>query len=517
MNRRLILLILLLSAACSSGAADPTATLTPTVTHTPTATMTATPSATPTVTQTPTATDTPTNTPTATQTPTATATPTITPTPYNTPVITPDTTTDNWELQDIPETIREGVLTPLIAFVNENNSETITNLSTAQPATNVQTLYYTSPTSSINRIPIIELTASTGDNIFLAPRGNAIAYFVDEPGRTGLYVLDLSVGISGRVLRTPSLVSRNIFNAPSWSPDGAFLAHTIETGYDLDIYIYNMEFSTWNPLIEHPAFDFWPAWSPDGRYLAFVSDRDTCATWDARDPGACNPTVDPLPTGGHVYALEVDTGDVFRLSDEPTNEPPYWINNRQLAFSTGDRFDLLNPTRNLWLATLADRSSRPVQLQNGPSLYVAEDWSPDGTQVVFQAVEGDSNQITVMSSTGELIDTIDNLSFARYTMAADWGANNTRLAVGGSQGQCPYGIRVLDENFNLVASGTQPRSMCNPVFSPTGQRIAFSGISTNAVDGRVDIYSSSSNGFDAVNLTVDLRGQMRLLGWVGPQ
>ena len=52
------------------------------------------------------------------------------------------------------------------------------------------------------------------------------------------------------------------------------------------------------------------------------------------------------------------------------------------------------------------------------------------------------------------------------------------------------------------------------IFSSDGQSIAFTGV-TSEVDGRLDIYSSTSDGFGAVNLTADFRGINTLIGWIG--
>jgi hypothetical protein len=35
------------------------------------------------------------------------------------------------------------------------------------------------------------------------------------------------------------------------------------------------------------------------------------------------------------------------------------------------------------------------------------------------------------------------------------------------------------------------------------------------IDGRVDVYVATVNGFGAVNLTGSLRGSIKLLGWYG--
>lgn len=514
--RRIVLLVILICAACN-GLSSPTATPTATSTLTMTQTQAPTATVTPTVTNSPS----PTASPTATDTLTATATATITPTSANTPLPTPVLFFDEWKLVDLPDSIRQGIASPRVVFINQNNSETIRNLSTAQPPTNNETLYFASPSNPADRVPILNLNASTNDQVYIAPRGNGVAYFVTNSTEfaTGLYVLDIPNAFSGRVLPVNSLVTRGIFNEPTWNPDGSQLAVVVESGYSLDIMLFELATSTWRPLINEGSFDFWPRWSPDGQYLAFVSDRAVCPTWIATEPGACNPDVDPLPTGGNLYVLELASGATRQIGDQWLTEPPYWINSRQIAFAVGsDQFDLLNQSRTLWLATVADATARPVNLADRPEpqYNVSEAWSADGTRVIFQNISNNSNEIVVMRADGTRVATLDDLAFARFTMEAAWSPDGTRLAVGGSGGQCPYGIRVLDENFNFVARGNQPRSMCNPVFSPDGQFIAFSGVNPSVGDGRIDIYTSSPNGFNAVNLTANLRGQMILLGWVSP-
>ena len=56
--------------------------------------------------------------------------------------------------------------------------------------------------------------------------------------------------------------------------------------------------------------------------------------------------------------------------------------------------------------------------------------------------------------------------------------------------------------------------MCEPKYSPDGEYLAFNGVNPR-VDGRNDIYIASANGFGATSLTSDLRGQVKLIGWVG--
>ncbi len=428
---------------------------------------------------------------------------------------------DNWELVNIPEEITDGIDNPLIVFINNNNQETVANLSTAQPSTNIETLYYGSPTNSANRFPILELVTSTGNQVYVSKHGNTVAYFQynSTDTTTGLYVLDVELGLSARVLPISSLVQRGFFSAPEWSPDGERLAIMLATGYDMDVFTVGKDGSDWQNLTNHGSYDLWPSWSPDGRYIVFVSDRAVCPSWIPGEPGTCDATTTPPPNGGNVYLLEINTGNVTQLSDQWVTEPPRWVNERLISFAATNPDNLLNPERRLWIADIITGTAHEVSLidEAETPIYLSETWSSDGSMVLFQRA-GETNKIVLMNADGNRIDSITNLTFPRYGMVAAWSPDGTRIAIGGVNGQCPYGALVVDDVLDIWANGSNPPpSMCNPVYSPDGQYLAFMGINPETADGSSNIYISNPSGYGTTNLTGDLRGEITLLGWVGGQ
>jgi len=72
----------------------------------------------------------------------------------------------------------------------------------------------------------------------------------------------------------------------------------------------------------------------------------------------------------------------------------------------------------------------------------------------------------------------------------------------------------MTENLELISSANPPPTVCDPIFSPDGNWIAYSGISPR-IDGRLDLYIANASGYSAVNHSASLRGQVRVLGWVG--
>ena len=511
--RRLFLCVLILSVTACSALNPPTPTFTP-LPPTETPTVTLTPSNTPTETPIP-PTETPTLTPSPTLTPTETLPPTLPPTPVNTPGATFGFAIENSSSLNLPNDFTARIASPMIAFINTNN-RTGTN-ATPQPGNNIETLYFVPPTNSAGRIEIIQLDNTTGDEIFIAPSGNAFAYLRPQGTNStaGLYIADLTIGsgFTARILPLRSLTQRGIYSEPSWAPDGSRMAVTLATGYDLDIYAVGREGSNPTNLTPQGSYDFWPVWSPDGLNLAFVSDRAICPSWIPGEPGTCDGTDTPPPNGGNVFVLNLATQQVMQLSNQWVTEPPRWANPRTVVYASGDPL-LGEPERALWSADIISGDAREVTLvNNDPPIKLSESWSPNGQEVVFQAA-GTSSDIVLAQLNGTELGRISDLPFARYAMTAAWSPDGTRIAIGGVSGQCPYGVVVSDGALVNVSRSNPPPTMCEPAYSPDGRFLAFTGI-TPRVDGRTDLWVGNPNGLSLVNMTGSLRGEIRMLGWVG--
>jgi Tol biopolymer transport system component len=368
------------------------------------------------------------------------------------------------------------------------------------------------------RVEILQLPESTGSRIYISPDGLGIAYFIEagEGVQPGLYMADLESGVSGRVLPVDSLVQRGFVSEPVWSADGEQMALMLATEYATDIFLLSRSaLGEFTNITNSGAYDLFPAFSPDGRFLAFVSDRARCPTWIPEQPGTCDRTGTPPPDGGQLHVQDLETGEVTRLSDvwiTPSNAPR-WINNRQIAFAEGDPLSG-DTTRTLWLAnaiTGQAREVRPAGVQN--PLMLNEAWSPDGTQVLYQSA-GTSTEIQLANASGDVLASLSDLNYPRYGVSASWSPSGEFIAIGGVNGQCPYGATVLDDTLAFIAQSNPPPSMCSPAYAPNGAFVAYTGISLNNFDGRADIYTANPNGFGSVNLTGDMRGTMTFLRWI---
>lgn len=501
---------------CNLSAPSPTASPLPPASATTASTSAPTVASTNTATAT--ATSTVTHTATVTNTATVTSTPSITPTASITPAPAILLNADQVEIVDIPDFLRDGIDSPLVLFANSNNQTSITNIATGEAQNTQQIIYATSPGSQ-QRTALAILQSAEGNRFYPAESGTAIAYFI--PGvNPGLYILNISpvenTTFSARLWTTTTLVQRGILSEPVWTPNGEGLVVTQQSAYALDIFSYSRDTRQRVNLTNSPSFDMFPAFSPDGRYMAFVSDRATCPSWNPADNNACDLLTQEMPMGGTVHLLTLETGEVRQLLDVFVTEAPRWINNSRLAIAGGNQIDLLNPERNLWLADINTNEVVQVQLASDDDsvLYLSDAWSPDGREVIFQRATATDTEIVLMTVDGTVIRRrSDDLSFPRFGVEIDWSASGERIVFGGISGRCPYGVRVADTAFDWVATGNLP-SICNPIFSPDGQNMVYTGV-TSDVDGRLDIYSASENGFSQFNLTANLRGINTLIGWLG--
>ncbi|GAB4504993.1 MAG: hypothetical protein Fur0043_19880 [Anaerolineales bacterium] len=119
---------------------------------------------------------------------------------------------------------------------------------------------------------LTRLTYGAWDDITpaLSPDQTQIAFASNRSGVWDLYVMELASGQVRRVTDTPEYEA-----APSWSPDGRWLACERYVNENLEIAVLSLTDPAQEVinLSDHPASDYAPAWSPDGRRIAFVSNR----------------------------------------------------------------------------------------------------------------------------------------------------------------------------------------------------------------------------------------------------
>lgn len=510
---------------------SPTETLTPTVL--PTATASPAPTLTPSITPTPTITLTPTVTPTATETPLPTATP-FAPSLYR---------NDQWASVEVPPALRNGLDSSWYAFLSVNERTDVTNLLTPVAPPDEETLYLINPATS-EQHEILDLPVTTDTRIYWAPDGQKVLFFreptmaADGTRLGGLYLLNLRLAILLRVFEMPGLTPPALTaletgpaaggpadllplaaggageHVPVWAPDSAQFAITLQDSYDTDIYLVSSDGSSFRNLTSDGAFDFWPAWSPDGRRIAFVSGRVECLSWVPGEPESCSGSGTAPRAGGNLFVLDLQSEQVRQVGQAWLNGPPTWVSNLQIAYTTQSAGSA--GTSELWVSNIQSGTTRKISADED-GLVLGASWAPGGSRVIYQR-STEPRGLVMRDSNGGLIASSGQYTFSRYGFAAGWSPAGDLVAIAGQNSLCPYGLIVARSDLTVVTGPLANARACAPSYSPDGRWLAFAGIQQRVGydDGRLDLYVAQPNGYGATNLTSRLRGEIRVLGWVGP-
>ena len=401
---------------------------------------------------------------------------------------------------------------PHLIILNINDRSSDGNLATALPDSELAVLYYANARNPQRLINVLELHGSALGNIFPSDDGSSLI-FMEElmPGTLSVYVMTLREGYRIRVLSLMERAPFGIHMVPSWSPDGGRFAIALPTNQDMDVYVFEMANNQWERFTRGQGIDFHPVWSPDGRYVAYLSDLPPCEDESLTTAETCTMQEPSFPRVGQLYLLDTLTQESRRISEQWIRERPVWLNGSTLSFLSQTEIDGVR-AQTIWLADIQTGSVRqltpgiPAPLSGFENVF----WNEEGTAMVLQNA-GQENIILLLGSDGSVLGDTDEYRFSRYGMTASWAPDHSRIAIGGVDGQCPYGVLVFNQELALISQGSIP-PMCEPQYAPDGSFLAFEGINSR-LDGRIHVYLASQNGYGTRILTSDLRGQNRLIGW----
>lgn len=302
------------------------------------------------------------------------------------------------------------------------------------------------------RVQRLRIVRPDGGQTTITPEGQHVIDFAWSPdgsrlvaqyvtalgiGRLGLFVIGADGG--GEVQIAPAGV------APQWSPDGSRVAYQTLYGDAADIYTVTADGGDRRPLATAPGEDAQPQWSPDGRQVAFTRGLGSATPelWLVPADGSTAPRRMPLPTGarnprwspdGKSIAFDNIRGIWVVGADGANARPvtsacnaaggctsggiqqrPVWSPDaRRLAyFASTQTFD-----HGVEIVAL-DASTPVVRV---PTTYVdALQWSPDGTRLVFSAINrvGSSNWPGFATMRADGTD-IQYISGAQNASTARW-------------------------------------------------------------------------------------------------
>jgi TolB protein len=211
----------------------------------------------------------------------------------------------------------------------------------------------------------------------------------------------------------------------------------------------------------------YPVWSPDGSMIAFDSNRD--------DP---NPGDDTEIND--VFTMQPDGGGLIRLTDGVglSSDPAYSPDGSLIAFAS-DR-GRYPAKQGIYVMNAADGSQvrRVTSLPPAASVDYAPRFSPDGTRLVF------TREVDDASGDGALyVVKLDGSGLRKITPGdvfpgdADWSPDGTEIVFEANDPQTPFGgVWIVGSDGSGLRGVTEPTSggFADPVWSPDGSLILVS-------------------------------------------
>jgi TolB protein len=232
-----------------------------------------------------------------------------------------------------------------------------------------------------------------------------------------------------------------------WSPDGSLIAFDSDQGIESPVtYVMNAD-GTGVRQLTAEAFSADPGWSPDGTRIAVEAD------WGDY------PALEGIWTFPYRASGLVGQGDAVRLTVIPPgvfadSEPQYSPDGRWIAFT---RYRDIRHTAIFRVRTDGSVLERLTEWKDNAS---APDWSPDGSTIAY-----DTNDARRAPSQG-------------HVMVMDADGSNQRILI----------------------QGTDVDYLQNPVFSPSGKKIAYARFPVP--HGPPELWTARSDGTHRRMVTV---------------
>jgi len=315
------------------------------------------------------------------------------------------------------------------------------------------------------KLPLTRITSGDWDDITpsASPDGGKIAFASNRSGYWDLYLLDLGSGDTSQLTDTPDYEG-----APTWSPDGVFMAFEAYVDDNLEIVVGPAQEPLKDSvrLTTSSASDHSPAWAPDGRHIAFISTQDGSS---------------------EVILADLDRTDGGRFQNLSNTElasesHPVWSpDGRRLAWASS--------------AQSVGRSGIYVwdSARNLPGTWIGDGdwpaWNTSGDQIITSLAAPNSTYLTTYSADGRLLQPLTPFPAAslrgltwtnlimpdplpgRFQQAAEltpaplWAANGEPVSEG------EFGRWSLVELPGVQAPYPQMHDLANEAFDALRERV----------------------------------------------
>jgi eukaryotic-like serine/threonine-protein kinase len=341
-----------------------------------------------------------------------------------------------------------------------------------------------------------------------SPNGTEIAFATPA----GIYVIAVQPGSAPR--RVASSLPR--LHSPRWSPDGRSIVYVaggvyFAIGEDMlgntepsAIRIVTLATGAEQALTTGDATDTSPIWTPDGRSVLFVSDRG-----GGRDvyrlrlmrSGAPEGAPERMTSGLNAHSISLSKdGKLMAYSSLsfraniwsapiPADRVATTAEATQLTFGSEKTEKLAISPDHQWLAFDSDRSgnadiwklrlgnAEPQQVTRDPAPEFANDWSPDGTEILYHSIRPGTRR-DVMSVTADGTRTRIVASTAAEEQHSSWHPDGNRVAFSHGESIGDFYSVYVATRANRESPWGPGRPLTtgiavDPKWSPDGQSLIY--------------------------------------------
>jgi serine/threonine-protein kinase len=289
-------------------------------------------------------------------------------------------------------------------------------------------------------VPVVEGVTASGSELdaqFSSSPDGKLAYLTGAAGQTAL--TQIMVDREGQIEEVG--VDPGEFYNPRFSPDRARLAVEVQTGENLDIWIYDLERKVPMRLTFNEGSDEYPAWARDGSAVYYSAERDGEVDIYRRDPSG--------------------SGEAERVLERAGPQAPssFSPDGTTLAFT-----EYLPETESdIWLLSMTD-DGEPRPLVVTEFTEYGPEFSPDGRWIAYGSNETGNFEVYITSATGDGKWQVTNGGGAWPVWAPDgrslafvWGPTMSQASVDSSDGELRLGRPepLFTANFRFLADGNR--------------------------------------------------------------